>query len=113
MEENNVITFSEQEVNDGKGIAIAMLIVPILFFLPLVMEDKKHNQYLNHYSNQVLLNILLGVAISIVAIIPILGWIVGLAGCVILFINWIMLLIGILNGQAKKNIIYGNIVILK
>ena len=33
-------TFDQNDVNTNKGLAIGMAIVPVLFFLPLVMDDK-------------------------------------------------------------------------
>lgn len=111
MEENNVV-FSEQEVNDGKVFAILMLIIPILFILPLVMEDKKNNAYLKHYSNQELLMIIAGVAISIVCIIPIIGWIVGAVAGILVTISWFILLIGAINGTPSQMLIIGKIKIL-
>ena len=113
MEENNVVSFSEQEVNDGKVFAILMVIFPFLFFLPMVMADKKNNAYLKHYANQALLMLIAYVVASFVNIIPILGQIVSLVASIFLFVCFILLLIGAINGQPTKAPLFGTIVILK
>ncbi|MFW5885357.1 MAG: hypothetical protein ACOCUF_03975, partial [Patescibacteria group bacterium] len=61
--------------NNAKVWSIVGYILPILFFLPLVMEDLKSNKYSKFHANQQLVLLLTGIAVNIVGgIIPILGW---------------------------------------
>jgi len=77
--------FDQADVEANKTLAILMVIFNIVFFLPLVMEDKKDSAYLKFYANQALFMLL-------VNLIPGLGQTVAL-------ICLIILLIGIFNGS--------------
>ncbi|MBR6695247.1 MAG: hypothetical protein IKL70_02405 [Oscillospiraceae bacterium] len=73
--------FDQADVEANKTFSILIVIFNFLFFLPLVMEDKKGSAYLKYYANQALIAFLFG-------FIPPLGT-----------ICWIILLVGILNGS--------------
>lgn len=111
--DNDVIIFDEGDVNANKGMAIVMMIIPILFFLPLVVDSMKQSAYLKFYSNQVLLFIIAYFAIGLVNIIPILGQIVFAVGAIALFVFWIIVLVAVCKGEGKKYPIFGNIEIIK
>ncbi|MFO7807310.1 MAG: hypothetical protein R6V40_02715 [Candidatus Moraniibacteriota bacterium] len=86
---------------DAKLWSIVGYIFPILFFVPLVMEELKQNHYSKYHANQQLVLLLTAIAVNIVGgIIPILGWFIilpfgGLA--VIIFA-----IMGIINGVKEK-----------
>lgn len=113
MSENNEIIFDQADVDGNKWVPIVMLLIPILFFLPLVMEDKKNSPYCKFYSNQVLLYLIFTAVLSFVSVIPILGWIIGGIGGIMMFIFWIIVLVGAIQGKAKKFPIFGGISIIK
>ena len=66
----------------------------LIFFLPLIIiPDSEAGKF---HANQGLLVLLLSVAISIIAVIPVLGWIIGLIG-------WILVIVLIIKGMMNAN----------
>lgn len=112
MSENEII-FDQEDVATNKWVPIVMFLIPILFFLPLVMEDKKNSAYCKFYSNQVLLYMIFSFAIGLVNIIPLLGQIIYAIAGIVMFIFWIIVLVGACQGKAKKFPIFGGIEIIK
>ena len=94
----------------NKTMAILARIFPILFFLPIIGEKDEFGTF---HANQALLQLLLGIAISIVSIIPVIGWIVGLVGSIASFVFWIMGIIAVTKNEMKPLPVIGGIVILK
>lgn len=84
-----------------KAIAIIGYIIPIIFFIPL-LSDAKHNAYAKFHANQQLNLLLFWVALNVIVIIPILGWIVYMVGIVAGFIFMIMGIMNAANGQQKE-----------
>ena len=62
--------------------------------------------------NQALVIWLAGIILGIVAVIPILGWIVGLVGSIFLFVCWIMGLVYAIQEQEKEVPILGKFKLL-
>lgn len=110
-------TFDQNDVNTNKGLAIGMAIVPVLFFLPLVMEDKKSSAFLKHVANQTLLMFILGAAstiiMTILAIIPIIGWIIDILLPIAIFVFWIINIVNAAQANGKSLPFIGNIEIIK
>lgn len=73
--------FDHADIEANKTFSILIVIFYFLFFLPLVMEDKKDSAYLKYYANQALIAFLFG-------LIPGLGPICA-----------IILLVGIVSGS--------------
>ncbi len=94
----------------NKTMAILARIFPILFFLPIISEKDDFGTF---HANQALLQLLLGIAISIVSVIPILGWIIGLVGGIASFVFWIMGIISVCKNEMTPLPIIGGIIILK
>ena len=63
--------------------------------------------------NQALVIWLAVIILGIVAVIPILGWIVGLVGSIFLFVCWIMGLVYAIQEQEKEVPILGKFKLLK
>ena len=63
--------------------------------------------------NQALVIWLAGIILGLVAVIPILGWIVGLVGSIFLFVCWIMGLVYAIQEQEKEVPILGKFKLLK
>lgn len=83
----------------------------ILFFLPLVVTpDSKFGKY---HANQGLLLLILGFALSVVVIIPILGWLVAFVGWIFELVCFIIGLINAINGEEKPLPLIGEITLLK
>ena len=105
------MNYDPADIQKNKGVAIVARIIPILFFLPLVSCPE--SLFAKFHANKGLLQLLLGIACSVVSIIPILGWIVAMVGGIMSFVFWIMGIISVCNGEAKPLPLIGSIEILK
>ncbi len=106
----------QSDVNSNKALAIVGYILPILFFLPLVMESSKNSPFAKFHANQQLLLLLAVFAIQIVGMItaPILiGVAILILGPIFLLVLAILGIIAAANGQMKKLPLIGGITILK
>ncbi len=97
--------------SNNKVLAALMYCFPILFFVGMLQNPK--DGFLLFHANQNLLRLILGVASSFIAIIPILGWIavaaIGIFNCVCFFIG----LIAVFNGQMKPLPILGKYTLIQ
>lgn len=82
----------------------------ILLLIPLLSQP--NSAYCRYHSNQGLVLLLLGIALSIVAIIPILGWIVDIVGVIFVAVCFIMGIVNTCKGEMKPLPIIGKINIL-
>lgn len=109
-EQKETVVYSQEDINANKGMSI---IAYFIFFIPLLVESSKNSPYAKFHVNQGLLVFLTWVASWIIAIIPIIGWILspllGIASFVFLIIG----VINVLNGTAKELPLIGGIQILK
>ena len=78
--------------------------------IAFVAGDKEGAKF---HLNQALVIWLAGTILGIVAVIPILGWIVGLVGSIFLFVCWIMGLVYAIQEQEKEVPILGKFKLLK
>ncbi len=83
----------------------------LIFFLPLiVIPDSENGKF---HANQGLLVLLLSIALSIIAIIPILGWIIGLVGWIFVIVLIVMGMINANNMEMKELPVIGKFKIIK
>lgn len=106
---------SSNSVGDAKLWGIIGYIIPILFFVPLVMDDLKNNSYAKFHANQQLVLLISWIVVNVVGgIIPFLGWFIILPiGTIILIILAIIGIINAAQGVEKKLPMIGGISILK
>lgn len=96
-------------------------IVGVTFFIPLVIDSLKNNAYSKFHANQQLVLLIAGVAmgivIPIIAVVPIIGWIIALIGAPLLwiaiFVFAIMGIISAAKGEMKPLPLIGSIKIIK
>lgn len=114
---NGAKTFDQNDVNTNKGLAIVMAIIPILFFLPLVMDDKKSSLLLKHTANQSLLLLIAAIGYSVVGwiilFIPVLGKLVYGLLYLALIVLFIINIINTAQANGKPFPFVGSIEILK
>lgn len=85
----------------------------ILILVPLLSEDAKKSPFAKFHLNQGLVLLIAAIAINMVWIIPVLGWIVGFVGSLFLFVIWIMGIVAAANGDMKRLPLIGNIELIK
>ena len=118
-QEDLTAQFAPEDIEKNKTISAIAVFIPILFFLPLVSDSA--SKFGKFYANQGLILLVLGIAAgvvtTIIAIIPILGWILApLINAVVyifLFVCCIMGLLNALKGVAKRAPLVGFLDILK
>jgi uncharacterized membrane protein len=78
--------------------AIIGYIIPILFFVPL-LSDAKKDPYAKFHANQQLNLLLYWIALNIIVMIPILGWLVYMVG--VLF-GFVLIVMGVMNASSSS-----------
>ena len=108
---NTADTTSEYDAQDIEKNKVMAVLAYILFFIPLLAA--KDSKFARFHTNQGLVLFLGGIIASVVAVIPVIGWIIApIAGLVIT----VLAVIGIfnaLNGRAKELPVIGKFKILK
>lgn len=97
MEEE--INYSAEDIEENKAMAL-LSYLGLLVLIPLLV--KKDSPYTQFHAKQGLALLVAWVAIFIIGMIPILGWIVSLLGSILLLVLCIIGIINALNGQAKE-----------
>lgn len=108
---NTADTTAEYDAQDIEKNKVMAVLAYILFFIPLLAA--KDSKFARFHTNQGLVLFLGGIIASVVAAIPVIGWIIApIAGLVIT----VLAVIGIINalgGKAKELPIIGKFKILK
>lgn len=92
-------SFSKEDIDKNKGMAI---VAYILFFVPLLTEAKD-SPYVKFHVKQAIMLVITSVIVSVLGtVIPIIGWILAPIISLVLFVFWIIAIIGAINGEAKQ-----------
>jgi uncharacterized membrane protein len=85
--------------NNAAGLAYVTIIPAIIFLVVAPYNQKPLIRF--HAWQSIFLNIA-WIAISIIGIIPILGWLIFGVGMLVLFVAWIIVLLKALKGERYK-----------
>lgn len=96
------------QVSEGKTIATIAYLTLIGLIIAFVMNNDKKNTFAAYHIKQSLGLALTGLALGLIGMIPILGWIINIIGIFILLFMWIMGLVNALNGHEKPVPILGD-----
>lgn len=88
-------------VEEGKTIAIIAYITLIGLIIAFILNTDKKNSFASFHIRQCVGLALTGLALSVISVIPLLGWIISLFGGLFMFILWIIGLISAINGDEK------------
>ncbi|MGL4346336.1 MAG: DUF4870 domain-containing protein [Cellulosilyticaceae bacterium] len=102
--------FSQQDIEQNKIYAI-LGYLGILFLVPLIVA--KDSPYARYHTNQGAVLFIASIACNVLAIIPILGWIVAIVGNFVIVVLRIMGVVNAFRGEAKPLPIVGGIEIIK
>jgi len=97
MEE--LTNFDPKDVEENKVIA-SLSYISILFLVPLLV--KRESRFCVEHAKQGLTLFIFEVALSIIQIIPIIGWIIGWIGGIVLFVVSLIAFIYTLQGKFWK-----------
>ncbi len=107
---NNTAQFDQADINDNKIIAL-FAYLGILVLIPLLA--KPESKFARFHANQGLVLWIASMILGVIAIIPILGWIVGGLGSIVTLVLGILGIVNAVQGQAKELPIIGKFTILK
>jgi len=107
-EENINGSVDQKDIDDNKVMGI---LAYIIFLIPLLAA--KESPFARFHTNQGFLIFLLYIACSVIFIIPILGWIVGLLGYLFAFVCMIIGIINAIGGKMKDLPLIGKFRIIK
>lgn len=102
--------YDAKDIEDNKLMGI-LAYLGILVLIPIFAA--KESKFARFHANQGLILLICSVIISAVSWIPILGWIVGAVGGLIVFILMIIGIINVVGGRAKELPVVGKYTILK
>ena len=103
-------SFDAKDIEDNKILSL-FAYLGILFLIPLLAAP--NSKFARFHANQGLVLFLAGIVIGIVAVIPILGWIVAGVGGIFTFVLMILGIVNAVSGKAKELPLIGKINILK
>jgi len=86
---------------EAKKIAIISYITIIGLLIAFVMNNDRKLSFASYHIRQSLGLAATGLALGVIGIIPILGWIINILGFFVLLYLWIMGLVNAMNGKEK------------
>lgn len=101
-------TCSSEDIESGKSTAIIAYITIIGLIIALVMNNDKKNPFAAYHIRQVVGLAVTGIALGIINVIPILGWMISILGSIVILILWIIGLMNAINGKVKPLPILGD-----
>ncbi len=113
MEEPQATPAAPPAAAAGSGLADNMAgalayitIIPAILFL--VLADYNRRPFVRFHAFQCIGLAVCAFALGLLMIIPILGWIVGIVGDLVLFVCWIMCIVKAYGGEKWKVPVIGN-----
>jgi uncharacterized membrane protein len=97
----NTTTEQEGTISEGKNNAIIAYITIIGLVIAFVMNSEKKNAFASFHIRQSLGLALTALALSVIGIIPVLGWLISFIGFFAILILWISGLINAVNSKEK------------
>ncbi len=108
---NTADTTSEYDAQDIEKNKVMAVLAYILFFIPLLAA--KDSKFARFHTNQGLVLFIGGIISSVVAVIPVIGWIVAPIAGLVITVLAVIGIINALNGRAKELPVIGKFKILK
>lgn len=100
-ESKTEVTNTETTNSEGKNIAIIAYITIIGLIAAFVMNNEKKNAFASYHIRQSLGLALTALALSMIGIIPILGWLISFFGFFFILVLWIISLLNAVNSKEK------------
>ena len=108
---NTADTTSEYDAQDIEKNKVMALLAYIIFLIPLLAA--KDSKFARFHTNQGLVLFLGGIIASVVAAIPVIGWIIAPIAGLVITVLAVIGIINALNGRAKELPVIGKFKILK
>ncbi len=95
-------TFAEKPNDPGKNnTAIIAYLTIIGLIIAFVLNSDKKEPFASYHIRQSIGLMITGIVLSIINVIPVLGWIISILGFFFIFYMWIMGLVNAINGKEK------------
>ena len=107
-EENYDASVDQKDVDDNK---IMGVLAYILFLIPLLAA--KESPFARFHTNQGFILFLFYIALCIIMVIPLIGWLIAILGYLFGFVCFIMGIINALGGKMKELPLIGKFRIIK
>lgn len=108
---NTADTTAEFDAQDIENNKIMAVLAYIIFLIPLFAA--KDSKFAKFHTNQGLVLFLAGIIASVVAVIPVIGWIIAPLAGIAITVLAVIGIINALNGKAKELPVIGKYKILK
>ncbi|WP_276168481.1 DUF4870 domain-containing protein [Zobellia alginiliquefaciens] len=103
---NKTHTATDTSEND-KTIAILAYITIIGLVAAFVMNNEKKQEFASYHIRQAVGLCVTGLALGVIGMIPILGWVINFLGVFVLVYMWVMAFMNALNGKEAPAPILG------
>lgn len=98
--ETNTTSVIENNNNAGKQTAIISYITLIGWIIAFVQNGEKKNAFASYHIRQMLGLMCTGLALGVINIIPILGWIISILGTLFILVLWFVGLMNAINERT-------------
>ncbi|MDR0901626.1 MAG: hypothetical protein LBM92_02525 [Opitutaceae bacterium] len=95
---------------EDKTVAIVSYLTLIGFIVAIVMHSSKKTKLGAFHLRQTLGLLITGFALGIVAVVPVIGWIIAPLGSLFLFVCWILGFIAAIGGKEKPFPLIGKLI---
>lgn len=92
---------------EGKKIAVISYITVIGLIIAFIMNNDKKDPFASYHIRQMVGMAVTGLAMGVIGMIPILGWLIVILGSFMILYMWIMGLMNASNGKQKPVPILG------
>jgi len=95
-------------MEQNKTIGIVAYITIFGLIIALILNQEKKDVFSSYHIRQALGIAASSVAISFIAMVPIIGWIIAIIGSLIILVMWVLGLINAINGNMKPVPVLGD-----
>ncbi|EGV44953.1 hypothetical protein BZARG_7 [Bizionia argentinensis JUB59] len=92
---------TNSNIAEGKSIATIAYLTIIGLIIAFVMNNEKKNEFAKYHIIQSLGLALTGLALGVIGMIPLLGWLISIVGFFVIIYMWIM---GLMNAINEKQV---------
>lgn len=108
MESGNTQAETKNTASDDKTMAIVAYLTIIGLIAAFIMNREKNDPFAAYHIKQSLGLSMCGIALFIVGLVPILGWIASFLGSIFLLYLWVMGLVNAINGKEQPVPLFGD-----
>lgn len=98
----------QTEPPQDKAIGIIAYITVIGLIIAFILNMEKKNAFGSYHIRQALGIAVSGVAISFIAIVPVIGWILAVIGSLLILVMWVIGIVNAISGNMKPVPVLGD-----